>query len=216
MFKKYLLPWIVWILYRSLMATWRIRWVLHDDFKKLAEDKNPFIFAHWHGDELALLPTIRQYPMSTMTSTSKDGQIMDFVLKKLGMITSRGSSTRGAVSALKGLVRLMKKKGRNASMAVDGPKGPIYFPKPGVFELARLTKSQIVPFAAACSNAKVFERSWNKTYLPKPFSKIVIVMGKPWASLNRNDDPKSAEIAQKLKADIDAAKQQAMDLITAI
>ncbi|MCB0419876.1 MAG: DUF374 domain-containing protein [Bdellovibrionales bacterium] len=199
------------------MASWRIRFVLSDEFKALThQPEKTYILAHWHGDELALLPTIKKYPLCTMTSTSKDGALMNYVLNRLGMLTSRGSSTRGAVSALKGLIRLIKSQKRNPSMAVDGPKGPIYRPKPGVFELARLTKGQITPVAAAASHAKIFEKAWNKTFLPLPFSKVIILIGAPWPILDRTVDPKSTELAEKLRLDINAAKQQAVELITAI
>src|SRR5690606_18737721 len=109
----------------------------------------------WHGDELAVLHLVKRYRLATMTSTSKDGAIIDYVIRKLGGDTSRGSSTRGAVTALKGLVRLGR-SGRVLSLAVDGPKGPIYEPKPGVFELSKLCGAAIVPVGVAVTKAHVF------------------------------------------------------------
>lgn len=114
-----------------------------------------------------------------MTSTSKDGQLIDYVIRKFGGATSKGSSTRGAVGALKGLVRLMKKDEYNSSMAVDGPKGPIYKVKPGVFELSKLTKAVIVPVGVASHPHLSFEKSWNKARLPKPFAKIHVFFSRP-------------------------------------
>ncbi len=136
---------------------------------------------------------VKRLRIATMTSTSKDGQLIDFVIRKFGGETSKGSSTRGAVSALKGLIRLVK-GGFNSSMAVDGPKGPIYQVKPGVFELAKLTNATIVPVGIASSSFFVFEKAWNKARLPKPFSRIEIYFSKP-LDLNFENikDPKNSE-----------------------
>ena len=136
------------------------------------------IFAHWHRDELAILPFVKSLHIATMTSTSKDGQLIDFVLQKFGGATSKGSSTRGGIGALKGLIRLTR-NGWNSSMAVDGPKGPIFKVKPGVFELAKLTKAHIIPIGVASHPHFVFEKSWNKARLPKPFAKIFVYFSRP-------------------------------------
>lgn len=152
------------------------------------------IFAHWHRDELCVLPLVGQLKIATMTSTSKDGQLIDHVIRKFGGATSKGSSTRGAVSALKGLIRLVKKDGYNSSMAVDGPKGPIYQVKPGIFELAKLTGSTIVPVGIASKPHFTFEKSWNKARLPKPFARVYVYFSRP-LDLNFEDvrDPENSE-----------------------
>ncbi|MBX3020498.1 MAG: DUF374 domain-containing protein [Bdellovibrionales bacterium] len=159
------------------------------------------IFAHWHGDELCIVPLVTHYRIATMTSTSKDGALIDFVIRRLGGATSRGSSTRGGVGALKGLVRLMG-QGYRASMAVDGPKGPLHKVKPGVFELSRLARAKIVPMGACASNAIIFHKSWNKAHLPKPFSRLTVTFGEPWPVLTRDDDAKDPALADRLAIEI--------------
>src|SRR5262245_2376692 len=126
MFRAYVLPWLTWIFYRLWTATWRVNVIESTGMKKALSEGRPIVFAHWHGIELSIVPLIKTYRIATMTSTSKDGQLIDFAIRKFGGATSKGSSTRGGIGALKGLVRLMTKNGRNASMAVDGPKGPLH------------------------------------------------------------------------------------------
>ncbi len=152
------------------------------------------IFAHWHRDELCVLPLVKTLRLATMTSTSKDGQLIDFVIQKFGGATSKGSSTRGAVSALKGLIRLVR-SGYNSSMAVDGPKGPIFVVKPGVFELAKLTRAEIIASGIASDRYFVFEKSWNKARLPKPFARVSVYFSKP-LGLNEDNikDPQNSEL----------------------
>lgn len=175
----------------------------------------PVIFAHWHGDELAIIPLVKTYSIATMTSTSKDGQLVDSVIRRLGGKTSRGSSTRGAVSALKGLIRLMKKEGCNASMAVDGPKGPIHQVKTGVFELSKLTEAPIVPTGVACSHSFIFEKSWNKAVLPKPFSRVVVYFGPTLAPPKKGEDVRDPKRPTTLAEQLFAARRHAVEKIAA-
>lgn len=208
MFRRFILPWIVYLFYRLWSSTWRVQCVEPESLKAAKERGERLIFAHWHGDELKIVPLVSKYRIATMTSTSKDGQLIDFAIRKLGGATSRGSSTRGGVGALKGLTRLLQ-EGYRASMAVDGPKGPLHKVKPGVFELSRLAKAQIVPVGAATDRAFVFEKSWNKASLPKPFAKIVVWFNEPFEIVSKDDDPKAISLAHRLEESIAEACQHA-------
>lgn len=172
----------------------------------------PVILAHWHGDELALINTVKRYKIATIASQSKDGEIMANVLKWLGARTSRGSSTRGGVQALKGLIRLLK-DGGNCSFAVDGPKGPIHKVKPGVFELSRIIHSPIYACGVYCDRAIHFPRSWNKTYLPKPFAKIVIFWTSPLNEVTKEVDPRDPDLALELENLLHHARRQALKFV---
>ncbi len=177
MFRRWILPWLVYFFYRLWVFTWRVDLEETPEIREILKSGQSLIFAHWHRDELSLVQFVPRYRIATMTSTSKDGQLIDFVIRKLGGATSKGSSTRGGAQALIGLTRLMLEEKRCASMAVDGPRGPIFKPKPGVFELSRFAGAYIAPTGVASSNRFVFEKAWNKVRLPKPFSRVVIRFG---------------------------------------
>jgi len=205
-FKIYSL--LVFFVYRLWISTWRQKIVSNNQLDEDLKNKKTVIFALWHGHELAMISFSKFYSVVTMTSTSDDGQIMDGVLKLLGMKTSKGSSSKKAAQGLLGLLRLAK-KGFNPVVPVDGPRGPIYEPKPGVFELSRLLGARIYPGALACSSALHFEKSWNKAFLPKPFSKVVLYWGAPMEAVSQSEDPRSKELAQTLKLAVNAASQAA-------
>lgn len=122
----------------------------------------------------------RRYRCAAMTSTSNDGELMTRVLRYFGFGISRGSSTRGGARALLGMVKLVE-QGYSATVAVDGPKGPRFKVKPGIFHVAKHTGTFIVPTGVAKSRALVFKKSWNKTFLPWPFTKVVVSFGVPIA-----------------------------------
>ena len=70
MFRKYFLPYLVWWFYRLLSGSWKKSVVEHPLVTKARKNHQPVILAHWHGDELALLPLVKHYQLATMTSTS--------------------------------------------------------------------------------------------------------------------------------------------------
>ena len=97
-------------------------------------------------------------------------------LKLLGYQVFRGSSSRGGARGLIGLIKAVK-NGSQSALAVDGPKGPIYEVKPGVVELALRTGQPIIPVRTRCKSAWYIPRAWNKTYIPKPFTRVIVEYG---------------------------------------
>lgn len=193
--------------------TWRVTVDEPQEMKNFVAQKEPLILGHWHGDEIALIYLVGRYKIATITSTSKDGEMMNTVIRLLGGTTSRGSSTRGAVNALKGLVRIVKAEKRSVSFAVDGPKGPIHQVKPGVFEFSRLTGSSIFCVGVACDKKWIFEKAWNKTYLPKPFARLYIKWIGPYGPILKDQDPRSLELANQLKDALQNAQSFAIKKI---
>jgi lysophospholipid acyltransferase (LPLAT)-like uncharacterized protein len=212
--RGFILGFIVWIIYKIISFTWKVHMHEPPEMKKHLSEKQGMLLSHFHGDEIVLISLTRRFKICTMTSTSKDGEIMNTVLHLLGAKTSRGSSTRGGISALKGLIRFAQ-SGYNCSFAVDGPKGPIYEVKPGVFELSRLTQSPIYSCGVYCDRAWTFPKSWNKTFFPKPFAKIVIYWMGPIPALDRSQDPRSPQLAADLKNLLFDARRNASNFIAA-
>lgn len=206
---------LVWVLYRVLSWTWKLTLVEPPELQERLRTRKPVLFAHWHGDELGLLQLTRHYRIATITSTSKDGEIMDTVLHLLGGATSRGSSTRGGSHALRGLLRLIRDQHYNSNFPVDGPKGPLHKAKPGIFEVSRLLQVPIYPGGVACDRAWHFPRSWNKAFLPKPFSSVVVYWTTALPILTSEDDPKSPKWAETLENAVHHAKSEAQKTLVA-
>ncbi len=214
MFRRLILPHLLFFVYSALKLTWRIRIVESSEFAACLAAGRPMVFAHWHGDELGIIYLLKKYRAAVMTSTSKDGDLMDAVVRRFGAKSSRGSSTRGGVSALKGLLRLAR-DGWRPSVAVDGPKGPFHKVKPGIFEISKLIGGEIFPCSVAVDRKFVFEKAWNKTFLPLPFARVVVVWGKPMAPIARDADCRSPAMAEELELLLTNAGQQARNLIAA-
>lgn len=199
-------------LYRALLATWRVRIVTHPLVTTLIETNSPYILAHWHCDIQALLHLMLRYKLAAMISRSKDGDIVSYVSTRLGGRTARGSSSRGGASALKEMLRLAR-AGYSLSMAIDGPRGPARIPKAGVFELAKICHLPIVPLAVIADKTYQLERSWDKSYIPLPFSKITIYFAAPMAAPATLTDADRLRLPAELTTRLDGAKQHVAKII---
>jgi lysophospholipid acyltransferase (LPLAT)-like uncharacterized protein len=135
------------------------------------------IYACFHQDDLSCLPYFGNQNITILISQSKDGQVLASASEYLGYLTVRGSSHRGGVA---GLLAGMKKvqEGFSMTIAVDGPKGPIYQVKEGITAVSEKSKRPIVPVRGLPSKKIIFKKSWNRATLPLPFTKIKIKIGK--------------------------------------
>ena len=207
--KQKLLGFLVFLIYRLLSMTWRMRVIEPLSLQENRKTQTTVLLAHWHGDELALLRLTPEYRVATITSTSKDGEIMNTALRLYGVRTSRGSSTRGGTAALRGLIHLLRSEKRNSSFAVDGPKGPLHKAKPGIFEISRLMQAPIYPAGVSCDRAWKFPKSWNKTYLPKPFARLTVFWGEAVPPVSSEQDPRDAKLAETLENALHHAHSEA-------
>lgn len=137
------------------------------------------VFAHFH-DETFPLPYLRKMPNEryvAIVSQSKDGEIMARLLEGLGLITARGSKSRGGVKALMQAKRTMQQQDSIGVVTVDGPRGPRHMVKEGAVYLAYKTNALLVPIRIFISRAKVFHKAWDKFQLPLPGARCRIVCG---------------------------------------
>lgn len=174
-------------LYKLYASTFRYELQFEDEsdrkilFQDLSSsDPHPgtnLIYACFHQDDLNCLPFWSQKNICILISQSKDGQILASAVEHMGYQTVRGSSHRGGVA---GLLALMKKviEGYSITIAVDGPRGPIYKVKEGITATSEKSKRPIVPVKAFPQWAHVFKKSWHKATLPLPFTKIILCVGK--------------------------------------
>lgn len=137
----------------------------------------------------------KKYKPGLMISMSKDGEFIAAVANRTGWITVRGSSSRGGPEGLKGMIDHLTEH-RLAGHIIDGPRGPFGVVKPGAIRIAHATDSVIVPFYTRANRAWYF-RSWDKFFLPKPFSKVILRFGE---KLEFNKTETSEEFEEHRKA----------------
>jgi lysophospholipid acyltransferase (LPLAT)-like uncharacterized protein len=138
------------------------------------------ILTFWH-DRILLMAfpyrTYRGQKACVMNSSHRDGEIITRVLKHFGVRAVRGSSTRGWMGGLKGMLEAYR-QGYDLLVVPDGPRGPRHQAKPGVLQLARATGAPIFPVSYGAA-WKTTVRSWDRLLIPFPLSRVVYVIGQP-------------------------------------
>lgn len=136
------------------------------------------IVAFWHG-RLFLMPlqADRDKRFTILVSQHRDGEYISRTIRKFGLHTVRGSTTRGSIAGLKGMIRAYR-RGSNLVLTPDGPRGPKEVVQYGVVELARFTGAPICPITFGAARKKML-KSWDSFLIPYPFSRVVFLFGEP-------------------------------------
>lgn len=157
-----------------------LRFEVEDRARLLQEiPKRLFIATVWHNRLFLFAYAIRKFFPSAqgaaLVSASRDGAILAEVLKHFGFDVVRGSSSRRGATALLELAEKIG-RGQHAAITPDGPRGPAYEPGSGIVFLAQKSGAEILPMNFEFSSYWRL-RSWDRFFVPKPFSKVRYVIG---------------------------------------
>lgn len=136
-----------------------------------------YILAFWHS-RFAMMPYV--YPggkITVLSSLHRDSEYLARILLRFGLDLSKGSSTRGGTQGMRDILRKVR-AGYDVGFTPDGPKGPRRRVKMGVVTTARLTGLPVVPVAFSAFPAGRL-RSWDRTLLPRPFTRGLFLYGDP-------------------------------------
>lgn len=178
--------------------------------EQFLKEGKPFLTCFWHG-RLLMLPygwvgrtTKPNHPFFMLISTHKDGRLISKTVDWFGIKTIAGSTNRGGMEAFRDIINKAR-KGYVIGITPDGPRGPFESISPGTIKIAELSAMPILPITFSTSRAKIF-KSWDKFFLPLPFSKGVIAWGDPIilkkGSLEENQN-KVQNALRKLTEDAD-------------
>lgn len=189
---------------RGLRATVRLRHHGDGQVREWERRGDHFILAFWHRHLLLMPYAYRGRGISVLVSQSQDGELIARTVARLGIDSSRGSSSRGGVAGMKSLLRKAA-EGWDIAFTPDGPRGPLREVQPGVILAAAATGLPIQPVALAATRARLL-RSWDRFVIPKPFSAVHFVYGEPLV-VERRGSLEAA--AAELKARLDEAEREA-------
>lgn len=170
------------LIIRVLNRTLRWKYIGLDGEERFWTHGEPRILAFWHSQQL-LMPWIYLNArkdkscrkISVLISQHGDGRMVARAMKFLGIHSVAGSSSRRGREAMYNLIETIK-NGDHIAITPDGPKGPACKLKPGVIRIAERSQAPIYPTAVAAERCWTF-KSWDKMILPKPFSRMVMIMG---------------------------------------
>ncbi len=183
-----------WLLIKVVHGTIKIKTINKEVRNNCIKSGQRFVYAFWHGRQFLLINWVKD-SVAIMTSLSRDGRLQDTILRMLGHHPVAGSSSRGALRGLVGMIKAVKKD-RNSAFAVDGPRGPIHKVKPGVVYLASKTGCVIIPLTSRAKHRRIFTRSWDKYQFPRLFTSAVVILGEP-ITVPANADEKMIALKQE-------------------
>lgn len=156
------------------------------------------IYACLHRDILPCLLFVQPARPCLLVSGSDDGAILVRVLRGSGFEFVRGATGERGARALVELRRVLE-AGRPVGIAVDGPKGPFGDIRDGVGQLAALTGRPVVPLLAVPGPALRL-RTWDRTVVPLPGSRVRVRVGRPLAPGSGSPDQEAARLRGVLGA----------------
>lgn len=202
-FRRYGL--ILYYILKMISKTMKIEIIKSSKIK----DNESYVCGFWHnklvGASLGLINLTDK--KAVLASPSKDGELISVPLEKLGFTLVRGSSGRDSIKSVLQLIKLIK-EGYSAGTPLDGPKGPIYQVKPGMLYLAQKSGKAILPVGVAFSNKWIFEKAWDKFQMPKPFSKMICIIGDPITIPENADKEDYLDIVRDELLDLDRAAEK--------
>jgi lysophospholipid acyltransferase (LPLAT)-like uncharacterized protein len=135
------------------------------------------IIAGWHGRSLVAGVVFRNRGVYTIISHSRDGEMQNYIFRKFGFKTIRGSSSRGGIKAAVESIRVLRKGGAMA-FTPDGPRGPSGVVQTGIMVMAQKSGAPIIPGAFHADRRWVLG-TWDSYMVPKPFARVVLLFGDP-------------------------------------
>jgi lysophospholipid acyltransferase (LPLAT)-like uncharacterized protein len=160
-----------------LGKTLRIKWIGEENLDSIRKNQGQVIYAFWHGRMLILSYSHRWQRIHVLISQHRDGELIARIIQRLGFVSVRGSTTRGGTKAI---FEMAKKgaSGYDVAITPDGPKGPRFQVQIGTIYIAQRSQMPIIPITNSAKSRWTLS-SWDRFLIPKPFSKVVIIIGEP-------------------------------------
>jgi lysophospholipid acyltransferase (LPLAT)-like uncharacterized protein len=212
-----LLPPIGALLIRALGMTLRVREIGQPASHA---DANPEtrVYCLWHRSLLSIAYHFRKRKIAILISPSFDGELITQTIRRVGYTPVRGSSSRGGAGGLLGMKAALERSGspacNYAAFTADGPRGPVYYAKPGGVKLAQQVGGGVGIFYAAPDRAWEL-RSWDRFLIPKPFSTIVIAWEPPVAVAKDANEEALEEARRAVENSLGRAREAVEDFILA-
>lgn len=155
---------------RALGATWRV------ESSGTEPARTPFVLVTWHQGLLVAAFALRDRGLWVPLSLSRDGELAEGFLLRLGFARSpRGSSSRGGSALLREMIRRLR-AGESGGVLPDGPRGPAFELKLGVLALAAASGAPLIPVGIA-ARPTLRLGSWDRALLPRPVARVHLHYG---------------------------------------
>lgn len=176
-----------------------------------------FIPVYWHQHQLLCVKPLLEMrdagvKLGFLISPSVDGEIGAMLVRRVGGVVIRGSSSHTGARALRDYYQALAHEGISPAITPDGPRGPPWKFKPGAILLAQMSGRPMIPMAYAASRA--WKVQWDRFVIPKPFARIAIVIGEPVYVAKGLDADGLAKLQATMEENLRGLYDRARSLIT--
>jgi len=171
-----------------VLVKYTTRWTVEraDMAASVIDSRQGLIALTWHSRFLMLNSAWKKHWQKphVLISLSRDGALVAYTTRFLGLKTVRGSARKAGSTKSKGgsgaLREMMAALDNKACIVItpDGPRGPRQRLGDGPLGLSRLSGAPILPCTFAVRNRIQF-KSWDRFVLPLPFGRGIIIWGTP-------------------------------------
>ena len=174
---RHLLTFFAYYALALYAKTTKLRLENEEELRKHLKNNGRVILCSWHQRFFGgfYLPRIFDESPCIMISQSRDGDFIADVVRRIGWIPARGSSSRGGRKALQQMIAWVSEN-RLGAHIVDGPTGPPRVVKPGIITLAQKSGAALCPTYISYEKPWIFN-SWDRFMVPRPFGRILIRFG---------------------------------------
>lgn len=181
-------------------STCRIKIMGEEIYREFTLNDAKAVGATWHRGAIFLVWFFRNLHPMIMFSRSRDGELLARFAGLLGVVPVRGSSSRGGRKALEEMRHFLMLPGsKKAATVLDGPRGPAYVAKKGMLVLASQARVPLIPIMVSAFPALTFSRSWDKTMVPLPFSRVTVMFKEPWHIASHENPQKLEQLRIELE-----------------
>jgi lysophospholipid acyltransferase (LPLAT)-like uncharacterized protein len=169
--------WALGLVLRVLYRTLRVEIIDPTNRLRARLEGARAVYAFWH-ESLVLVPILAvRIPglrPTVLLSWHRDAEFAAQAVRRLGIRVVRGSSTRGGVGGLRGLLAA-NERGEDLVIIPDGPRGPRRRAQSGVVQVASGAELPVVAIGAAVRPGHRLS-SWDRLQIPYPFARVVFAL----------------------------------------
>jgi lysophospholipid acyltransferase (LPLAT)-like uncharacterized protein len=136
-----------------------------------------YLYCLWHEQILGIIFGRQPIKMAGLVSRHTDGSYVADAMECVRLKPIRGSSQKGGAAALAEMIEVARSW--HIAIATDGPRGPRHVVKEGIIFLAAQTGKPVVPVGLSATRAWRPRGRWTDMIVPKPFSKMLVLVGEP-------------------------------------
>jgi lysophospholipid acyltransferase (LPLAT)-like uncharacterized protein len=198
---------IIYRLTLILCKTLKIKIINEEVVNNFYNTNKNFVLAFWHGTMLAPWYVHRNKNFAAIVSKSKDGGLLERVLKPMNYTVVRGSSHTGGSVALGILVDYAKNE-KSIAITPDGPKGPARKLKAGAVVTAKRSNIPLVLLGVGYKS-KYELHSWDKFHIPKFFSKVNLIYSGPIYIENELSYDETSKVIEQCESKLNELQKEA-------